>query len=456
MCGKAEKIIKYIFLSMKISILASLAMSCATSTFSFNDIDAAVGQNEYLTAVEAMEKSQRSYRNFYDKKNSVSFFLDKGFLKYYAGNYEASCEDLHNAEKLMERTYSQRSMEDFFSYIQNDHQRDYPGEDFEDIYLNIFNALNYYNTGRTENALAEIQKIIAPEGKLDTLSKKYDYKDPKTNLNLIDFSRRQTGVSKMPSVRSVSFSNSALARYLGSLLYRSEGNMSAARNEIEQVNKAFSVHKNIYQDPIPQAIQQALNIPAGKARLDIIVFTGLSPVKEETVSLQYLPFQHPVLQIAQLKVPGLVRRPNYITGIEVIINGKDKLNLELLEDMGAVIEDIFSARYSNILMRIYIQTIIKYAAADIAAMAASANDDEIAGLLIALSAQSQMAFIDRADIRMSRFLPDKAYIGGINLSPGTHTVLINYYSGSSIVTSEERETDVKIDTLNLLQTVNLK
>jgi len=452
---KTKRAVKLALLTVKISIFTLFSLSCVTA-FSFKEINDAVGQNDYLTAVEAMEKSQGSYRNFYDKKNEVSFFLDKGFLKYYAGDYEASCDDLHNAEKLMERTYFKKSMEDFFSYIQNDYEREYPGEDFEDIYLNIFNALNYYNAGNTENALAEIQKIIAPEGKLDRLSKKYDYKDPKTNLSMVDFSRKQTGVSNMPSIRSVSFSNSALARYLGSLLYRSEGNMSAAQNEIDQVNKAFAVHKNIYQNPIPQTIQMAHNIPAEKARLDIIGFTGLSPIKEETESLQILPFMHPVLQVARLKVPGLVRRPSYITGIEVIIDGKDKFNLELLEDMGAVIEDIFSARYSNMLMRIYIQTIIKYAAADIAAMAASGSDNEMAGLAIALAAQSQMAFVDRADIRMSRFLPDKAYIGGIDLSPGAHSVLINYYSGSSIVAAEERETDVKIGKLNLLQTVNLK
>jgi len=452
---KIKRTIKRALLTIKISILTFFALSCVTSTFSFNDIDAAVGQNDYLSAIEAIEKSLGSYKNYYDEKNEISFFLDKGLLKYYAGNYEASREDLQKAEKLMKDTYLRRNMEDIFSYIQNDNDREYPGEDYEDIYLNIFNALNYHNAGNTKDALAEIQKITAPDGKLEMLSKKYDYKDPKTRLSLIDFSRRETGINKMPLTRPVNFSNSALARYLGALFYQAQGNTNAARAEFEQTNRAFALHKNIYKNPIPEAVQQSLNTPAGNARLNIICFTGLSPVKEETVEIQYLPFQHPVLQIASFKVPGLVKRPNLITGIEVIVNGKEKLKLELLEDMGSVIEEIFSARYSNIVLRIYIRTIIKYAIADIAAMAANQND-ELAGLLIALAARGQMEVADKADIRTSRFLPDKAYIGGINLSPGKHTVLINYYSSSAIIASEQREVVVNAGALNLLQTVNLK
>jgi hypothetical protein len=64
---------------------------------------------------------------------------------------------------------------------------------------------------------------------------------------------------------------------------------------------------------------------------------------------------------------------------------------------------------------------------------------------------------ERADIRMSRYLPDKAHIGGINLDPGTYSVIIKYCNGNKVL-YHEKFTDVTVKNggLNLLQSVKLK
>jgi len=62
-----------------------------------------------------------------------------------------------------------------------------------------------------------------------------------------------------------------------------------------------------------------------------------------------------------------------------------------------------------------------------------------------------------ADIRMSRYLPDKAYIGGINLDPGTYSVIIKYCNGYNVIHSDNfPNVTVKNDELNLLHSVRLK
>jgi hypothetical protein len=67
-----------------------------------------------------------------------------------------------------------------------------------------------------------------------------------------------------------------------------------------------------------------------------------------------------------------------------------------------------------------------------------------------------MTASESADIRMSRYLPNKAYIGGINLDPGTYSVIINYYNGANIFEREEhKDIIVKSSGLNLLRSVNL-
>jgi len=436
--------------------LALMALSCATSAKAFMEIDLAVEQADYTAAVEAVERGQRRRNAVYSVKNAIMLFLDRGLLEHYAGNYAGSSNDLQNAERLIEEAYTKSISEDFFSYIINDNIKEYPGEDFEDIYINVFNALNYYNRGDIEGALVEIRKLSMSSGKLDMLSRKYEYTDPGTGASLSDMLQRETGVGELPQARQVNFSNSALARFLGALFYLGEGDTDAARIEFDQLDAALA-NRNIYRAPIPQAVEQARSVPDGSARLNIISFTGLSPIKQEEQVYHYLPFfRHPVLQFAVFRLPAITRRPSAISRIEAVIEDRS-FNLELLEDIGVVIEETFAARYSNILVKTYIRTILKYAAADIAAMEAEKRQGELAGLLTAIAARTAMDLSESADTRMSRYLPDKAFIGGINLDPGVYSVIINYYSGNSLIASAEyRDVTVNLNALNLLESVNLR
>jgi len=446
-------------IAVKISgafFIALLALSCVTSAPSLMEIDLAVSQADYTAAIEAIVRGQEGKNVVYSEKNSILLFIDKGLLEHYAGNYANSSNDLQNAERLIEEAYTKSISENFFSYIINDNTKEYPGEDFEDIYINVFNALNYYNRGDTEGALVEIRKLSMSSGKLDMLSRKYEYTDPFTGASLNEMTRRETGIGELPRKSQVNFSNSALARFLGALFYLGEGKTDEARIEFDQLDAALS-NRNIYRTPIPQAIEQAHGVPDGSARLNIISFTGLSPIKQEKRVIHFLPFfRHPVLQFAVFKLPAIVRRPSVINRIEVVIEGRS-FDLELLEDIGAVIEETFTARYSNILIKTYIRTLFKYAAADIAAAEATKKHGEHIGFMTALAARMAMDLSEAADTRMSRYLPNKAYIGGINLDPGVYSVIINYYSGNDLIDSAEyRDVTVNQNTLNLLESVNLR
>jgi len=456
MIKKRLKIYK-ILQAIIIILLSFVIFSCSISSGAYKDIDHAIDKDNFSEAVDVIVKKQKSNNVMYSQKNAIMLFLDKGMLEHYAGNYAASSADLQNAERLIGEAYTKSISEGFFSYIVNDNVKEYPGEDFENIYINVFNALNYYNRNNIEGALVEIRKLSNTNGKLDMLSRKYNYKDPKTGSSLSDMVSNETGISELPSAKPVNFSNSALARYLGALFYQADGNIDAARIEFDQVYKAYSTQRNIYSGNVPKAVGDARDIPEGKARLNIISFTGLSPIKEEETVIQYLPFQHPVLQIATFKLPALVKRPSQINRIEVEINGAKRFELELLENMGDVIQETFNAHYSNMLIKTYIRTLIKYVVADVAAMATESQNDSLTGLMVAVAARLAADASERADTRMSRYLPNKAYIGGINLDPGTYSVIIKYCNGNKAIYSEEfPKVTVKNGRLNLLQSVKLK
>ncbi|MDR0465217.1 MAG: hypothetical protein LBG94_08930 [Treponema sp.] len=446
-----------LFRIIKAAWPALIILSCATNTGAFLSVDSAVYSSDYTAAIDIIINAQSGNKTLYGENNAISLFLDKGLLEYYAGNYSVSSADLQNAERLIEEAYTKSITQGFLSFIINDNTKDYPGEDFEDIYLNVFNALNYYNRGNFEGALVEIRKLSNSSGKLDMLARKYEYIDPNTGAGLNDTVYKETGIGDLPKTLSVNFSNSALARYLGALFYQAEGNTDSARIEFEQLQRAFSSNKSIYYNPVPAAVEQARNVPPDTARLNVISFTGLSPVKEEQNIVHYLPFQHPVLQIAFLKLPVLAKRASLITRIEVMVEGKGSFNLELLEDMGAVVEETFKARYSSIVLKTYIRTLIKYIVADITALETVKQQGELAGFLVAVAARTAMDISESADVRMSRYLPDKAHIGGINLDPGIYNVIINYYQGRNLIYQDaHRNVAVNRGEMNLLQSINLK
>ncbi|MDR0442348.1 MAG: hypothetical protein LBH44_02960 [Treponema sp.] len=446
--SKVSKIV----ISVLVIALALLAVSCATKSDVYKEIDHAVEGNNFDSAIQAIINGQDAKKPIYPEKNSIMLYLDKGMLEHYAGKYAESSTSLQEAERLIDDAYTKSVSADLFSYIANDNTKEFPGEDFENIYLNVFNALNYYKSGNLESALVEIRKLSMSSGKLDMLVRKYEEAGKSfgdkvmEQLNKIGF----TLSDALPQPGAINFSKSALAHYLSALFFLGDGNTDSARIEFDQVQAAFDSNKNIYKNDVPNAVADARSVPAGKGRLNVIGFAGLSPVKEEGLFEQVWPFMQNVdLQTPIFKLPVFKDRPSAITGVKLTV-GDESVELELIEDMGAVMKETFAARFSNLFFKTYIRVLLKYATADIAATQSGG------GRLAALLAKKALDATEGADIRMSRYLPSKAYIGGINLDPGNYTARIDFMAGGSVAAHVEKQIEVKAGTLNLLDAVSLK
>ena len=427
--------------------VAILALSMIGNTL-FKPIDTSLSNHNFSEALKQLIATQSAKKPLYDAKNAISLYLDKGMLEHYAGDYKSSSESLQNAERLIEEAFTKSVSENVASYVLNDNTKEYPGEDFENIYLNVFNALNYIKQDDIESALVEIRKLTMTGGKLDLLESKYEEGNKKTEAPSRD------------DASKVNFSNSALARYLSVLLFLEDNDEDAVRIELEQLNSAFSNQPGIYGYAIPKAVENLTSFPADQARLDILSFAGLGPIKEERVFKQRFSPQNPKpLQEGNFKLPVLIARANRIDRMEVKIN--DEVHeMGLLEDMSAVIIDTFIARFNNIFNKTYNRTMVKYIALALTynqAVQSAKNPIAKKGAELALEAgKKTFDATEGADVRMSRYLPNKAFIGSVNLDPGTYKVTVNYFSGNSLVYSETRDNvEVKMNTLNLLQTVNL-
>ena len=423
--------------------ISSLLISCVT-TDPFIPVDNMVQQGEFPAAVERLEeRKNKLYRN----RDSVLYYLDKGMLARYAGDYTESITLLQQGERAIEANYSVSISQEIGTFITSDRAREYDGEDYEDIYLNLFNALNYYHCGDLEGAMVEIRRS---SNKLRDLSSRYGILMTNMQRMAID---NGTDIPRNPDAPS-QFNNSALARYLGMLFYRGTGNMDSARIDQNQIRIAMANNPAIYTHPVPSSIAEELNIPRGMARLNVISFTGRSPIKEEEVTRIFL--RNSWIRIA---LPVMVSRPSQINSVEVILDSGESFTLELLEDISAVAKAAFTHKKNVIYTKTIMRAVLKGLTTS-ALFAAAETSENNSGLftILGVGAQVFSEASERADLRMSRFFPGKAYVGGINLPPGTYSFTVTYYDHNKQIIAQHHHENVEVlqNTLNLTEDVCLK
>jgi hypothetical protein len=424
-----------------------LLFSCA-STGSFAPLDSAVAHTNYLESAELLE--QKKYSLYTESRDRALYFLDKGMLCHYGGDYAESSRLLEEAERTIEDAFTKSVSREIGSYLLNDNVLEYSGEDYEDLYTNVFNALNYYHRGELEDALVEIRRM---NNKLAFLGNKYDalvseLREKAREEQLEDIPAGPKGPSR--------FVDSALARYLGMLFYRGDDLYDDARIDSEALTLAFAGAPAVYKHGPPASLAGELAVPRGMARLNIIAFSGLSPVKRGMTLRVPLPGPRWI----KIALPELEQRGSLVTRIEAAFDGGEKVSLELLEDIEAVAGETFKTRQNLIYLKSIIRAAIKGIGSSALGIAAEQTGGETGSILNLLSwiAQGIAEVSEQADLRISRYFPAKAHIGAVNLEPGIYSFTVNFYGRTGREIGSRRYENIRITEggLNLVEAVCLK
>ena len=384
--------------------------------------DAYLVSGDYEGARKRLEADKKS---LYAGTDAVLYNLDSGMLAHFAGDYGASNERLSEAEKLMEYYYAKSVVQTVGSFILNDSLVDYAGEDYEDIYTNLFMALNYIQLRKIDDAFVEIRRF---DNKLKLLSAKYERQ------------LKEDGLSAYSPYSSYSelngrseFHNSALARYVSLLLYRSEGRSDSALIDKKYAESAFRMQRSLYPFPIPQALDEEFRIPEGKTRVNVLCFTGLSPAKREEVLRIPNPYGGSWFKIA---LPVMEMRPSKIAYAEIEAVGKSGKKmygkLELLESIENIAEDTFRRKQALIYAKTFARALSKSITSSAVSAAVGAQDEgdgnmESLAAFIELLSGIFMEVSERADTRSSRCFPANVWAGGLNVEPGVYTVNVSCY-----------------------------
>lgn len=442
---------------MSPAVAGILLVSCTTmGDYDYSVIDHSLELGGYQAAYQQLDEDSGK---IYSSRDEVLLGLDRGILSHYAGEYERSNQELAGAERKIEEYYTKSVTQAISSYLVNDTVMDYSGEVFEDIYANIFMALNYIHLGDIEGAFVEIRRF---DNKLRAASAKY--------TDLIAQANLESGSNggDVVEVPEMEFHNSALARYLSMILYRSRGQLDSAAIDMQYLESAFASQPDLYDFPKPKSLSQELEVPGDKARLNLVVFSGLAPVKVEDGVRFLSPGGDFYYKVAY---PRMYRRPSSIAAVDVTAipadgrpvvadQGALSVSMEPLESIGNIAVDTFAQRQALIYLRATIRSITKAVSNAVWGGLSDTASGADAGLLFSvlhLASSVATETTERADVRCSRFFPGLAWVAGMSLEPGEYRVVIEYKNASGgLVAWDEQSIQVSSTGLNLVESLCLR
>ncbi len=453
MVGKALRI-----LPAGIFLLLISCASTVTSQMQYVEAEAYVKQRNYYAAAEVIEDVKGTA---YKEKERVLYYLDVGMLYHYAQRYEESNSALTEAEYAIEELYTNSISKSIGSAVLNDNARDYSGEIYEDLYINIFKALNYIALDDNESALVEVRRL---NNKMNLLQDKY-------NALYDEYSR--SGEATQAKVNEITnqFHENALARYLGCILYRNEGDYDDARIDRRNFNNAFLTQPLIY--PFPMGLPPDSQPAEGTAvPVNFFAFSGQSPGKKgityyidssagtlffTTVDQNEDNYLKELADIDTMFVPGLSygfhmklqfpRMFNRSFPVDKIYVYADDLilgTLGLTEDIEHVAQTTFAQELPLIVGKTVTRAIVKGVVKEAGQAATnSVIDDQVGGLggellklAMGVATDAAVDATENADLRISNFFPAKAYAGEFYLEPGVYNFRVEYYYQGSLLFSD--------------------
>ncbi len=453
---------------------AALLYGCAsTMTYKqqFVGIDEKLRAQDYGKALSQIRSAKNT---FYKRKDQILYYLDLGMLSHFDGSWDDSNEALSRAEEAIEMAYTRSVSRATASVMLNDNTLEYAGEDHEDVYLNVFKALNYLKLGAPDEAMVEVRRI---GNKLNLLEDRHAQMAAGYNRSEHRGKRFRQGHNR--------FYDSALARYLSMLMYRANGQWDDARIDLDHIRELWHRASHVYSFRMPPFDTVLDPCPDGYAKLNVISFFGRCPDKfARTLYIHTQPrsititatqqtsYQHhkvralevipwagkdplPVGTQLKFQVPYMKRRGTQVRRIRLLLNGREVRSFSTIESMEKVADQTFKVKEPLL----YLKTITRAVAKGVARAQAVAElqrhrDGQKVPIFLV---DAMFAATENADLRVSQFFPAVAGICEIDVPEGQHRVSVAYYdrSGNRIFTDDLGTIDVSRERLNLLESCYL-
>ncbi|MBU2062993.1 MAG: hypothetical protein KKF93_01220 [Candidatus Omnitrophica bacterium] len=383
-------------------------------------VDSMANANDYDAAIKTLKEDA----NLYGKNNQLLYLLDKAYLEHLNRDYEKSIETFDKAKLKFDELYTKSLSKIAVTWLANDYSAPYAGEDFEQVFINIFQALNYFMLGNLEDALVEARDV---DSKLNAINSQYD--DTKKNVYKEDaFARLLTGIIYEAAGKKEDLNNAFIAYIKAEIIYECDykdnygGSTPAVLKEnLLTVSRFMGLSDfSKYREKYPEIKFISLEEKKQKAEVYLIQYNGLCPVKVEEALAVPMPDGY----VVKVAFPAYRRREYGIASSRFLAkNARGEVDI-CETSVGQPVGEIAIGDLARKKLRFIAKTTAKAAAR----YAIEKKQEESivkkfgnvpAGWFRFVSSLYN-TMVEQADLRSWRILPDEIRICRILLLPGEY------------------------------------
>lgn len=377
---------------MRILAAASLGAalifsSCSTYTVKTEAALSAFERRDYETA-------EKVYSEGADESgiDQLLYLFDRGIVRHTAGKYADSTKDLLAADKLAEiKDYTAIATE-IATIITNDRITHYKGEEFENVLISTFLALNYALEGKDEDALVECRRVNRKLEQLRTLGKR------QYELN-------------------------AFAQYLSGVLYERDGNWNNAYVDYKKVWDLKPEFTPLRRDLVRGALES--DSDSEKDRWERALKTTDDEFSSARRELKKMGSLVVVYQngVAPIKIespdwselPAYQKRYNKYKSANIYVDGKKLASTELLYDIEDVAFKNLKQKYATYITKRIAGVAAKVIIGNQVAKATGSQD-------LGMITEIFLLLISRPDLRAWLTLPQNLQMARLQLAPGKYEI----------------------------------
>ncbi len=411
-------------------VLLVVLSACASHTVRLRPVERALEEQTPAKALAALE-------TVHDDPDGLSYLLDKGMLLRMMGHYAESIEAFERAKAVAGALEATSLREQAGSLIVNDRVRAYDGEAFEKVLLHVYEALDYIELGRIDEARVESLQV---------------------GLRLQDMPGDEDG-----------YRDDAFARTLSGLIYEALGEWSDAMIAYRKAYRAYEGYERLFGQPLPRQLGPPLlrlgaplglgdegrgyavrfgleswpDLDAYRRQGDFIflLHNGLAPTKHETFIDHFDPASGHTFRIA-LPAYGPARRA--VDHARLRIAGGPVIESEVVEDIDAIARETLAEQLPLITARAVARAIAKWKMAK----ELREKHGDLAGLFADIA-----GFVsERADTRGWQTLPADIQMARTSLPAGDYPVTIELIAANGrVLAREQRRVELEAGQQTLLE-----
>jgi uncharacterized protein len=359
------------------------------------------------------------------------YYLNKGTLLHFQGDYAASNQQFESAKRLMEKLSAISVAEQTGSVVVNDTVKAYEGFGNEQLLIYAFEELNYLQSGNVDDAAVEARQF---DIKQRLIAEKH---------------------------QSATYLSGAFVRYLNGMTYEEAGESDSARIDFRKAADGYKAQSSItgfgvpaalkadlerLENPLPAAVHKSDGIASSSSdagdngEVVFILHDGLGPTLAENIISVANPDPQHGTAIMSVAVPRFVQRPVPVARFELSEGARDASS-ELVENVNAIARKSLDDRLPAITARAVARMVVKNA---MARNIKNQGGDSGAAVLMSIVTDVGAIVTERADTRSWSLLPGNILMARLALPPGTHDLKATFYDDFGKVLATRNYNAVKV------------